>query len=119
MIFKNYTGAKCKCGEPSTTRLTVNHDENKPTDYDRHFCDKCFARWERERDWEYDYERREDKITCPYCGAQWIDSWEIQEDDDNMLCDECGKRFSLVIEHEITYSTTRRIEDMPDDWDGE
>lgn len=32
-------------------------------------------------------------ITCPYCGTE-IESWEMEDDDDNYICESCGSTFS-------------------------
>ena len=40
---------------------------------------------------EMDYFRK-DEITCPYCGWEDKDSWEITESGE-VFCGECGKEF--------------------------
>lgn len=48
-----------------------------------------------------------DEIVCPYCGYEYGDSWEF-DDDVELDCDECGKTFDATREFEITYSTTKK-----------
>lgn len=48
------------------------------------------------------------------------DSWEFEgEYDDAYECPECGKKFILEVHTEITYTSKRRIEDMPEGWRGD
>lgn len=52
-------------------------------------------------------------VTCPYCGTENMDSWEIvsQElefDDEVVECGECGKDFYASRQCSITYSTRQR-----------
>lgn len=50
-----------------------------------------------------------DEITCPYCGSEWIDSWEYrsgQEDLGEYTCGECGKTYLISRNITIDYSTT-------------
>lgn len=49
-------------------------------------------------------------ITCPYCGDENIDSWEVGKgvndgDLGEQECGNCGKKFTAERECEITYST--------------
>lgn len=52
-------------------------------------------------------------ITCPWCGYEYEDSWEYQDDEDEMECADCGKKFSLSIRIETDYTTYRPEEDCP------
>ena len=117
MTFTDYTGTSCKCGEPSVKRVSPNSDENRPTSYDLHFCEKCYEKWRREIAWETQFECREDKITCPYCGNHKDYSWEYEHDDPKMECLDCGKFFMMEVERSVTYKTYRCVEDMPEDWE--
>ena len=48
------------------------------------------------------------EITCPYCGAKELDSWEIcpgEGDLGYIECGECLRKFSAVREVAITYVT--------------
>lgn len=68
------------------------------------WCDECIAEINRERKWENEQLYKEE-ITCPWCGYE--DS------------PECGKKFVLEVHTEITYTSKRRIEDMPEGWCGD
>lgn len=47
-------------------------------------------------------------IVCPYCGHKFTDSWEYQEDEDDVQCESCDKSFSLGVHVSVTYTTTRK-----------
>lgn len=82
-------------------------------------CDECEKQFERERSWENE-QWHKDEITCPWCGYEDPDSWEFEgEYDDEYECPSCGKPFILERVVDITYTSKRRIEDMPEGWDGE
>jgi DNA-directed RNA polymerase subunit RPC12/RpoP len=49
--------------------------------------------------------RYTDKITCPYCGYEDIDSWEFAENNGNYTCSDCGKDFFVERDVEVTYSS--------------
>ena len=51
-----------------------------------------------------------DEIVCPYCGYEWIDSWEEgmhsgAEDIGLLQCPECEKTFVASRCIEVTYTT--------------
>lgn len=50
-----------------------------------------------------------DEITCPYCGAEWSDSWEMSDSGEE-ICDECGNKFWYEREVSVSY-TSHRISD--------
>lgn len=82
-------------------------------------CDDCRSKERRERAWENE-QWHQDEITCPWCGYVETDSWEFDDEyDDEYECLNCGKPFILEKLVEITYTSKRRIEDMPEGWDGE
>ena len=57
------------------------------------------------------------EITCPWCGYSDPDSWEFEgEYDDAYECLHCGKPFIVERIVDITYTSKRRIEDMPEGW---
>lgn len=51
---------------------------------------------------------------------RWLayDPWYYDEDDEEVVCPECKRTFELEITTVRTYRTKRRIEDMPDGWNG-
>jgi hypothetical protein len=46
------------------------------------------------------------EIVCPYCGHEFMDSWELQEDGE-MDCYECNKKFNYAINRSVDYSTSK------------
>ena len=44
-----------------------------------------------------------DEIVCPYCGQKFIDSWEYDDYDNEMYCDNCEKEFSYERKVKVTY----------------
>jgi len=51
-------------------------------------------------------------ITCPYCGHEDTDSWEVAEDIvdgklPNESCVYCDQEFEIVRECEVTYTTKK------------
>lgn len=82
----------------------------------RSWCDDCEERFERELAWENE-QSREGEITCPWCGYSDSGSWEFEgEYDDGYECSNCGKPFFVKKRVDITYTSKRRIEDMPEGW---
>lgn len=53
--------------------------------------------------------RYTDEITCPYCGYEMSDSWEMSDTDDEQECynEKCGKLFSYERIVEVTYSSSK------------
>ena len=87
---------------------------------ERHRCDKCHDRWERELAWESKGETiNEDEIVCPYCNTSYEDYDAYAFDEGKTAeveCFECGRKFDLEVEVKRTYSTKRSLCEMPDDW---
>lgn len=82
----------------------------------RSWCDDCEERFERELAWKNEQSGK-DAITCPWCGYSDPDSWEFEgEYDDGYKCRYCGKPFTVERIVDITYTSKRRIEDMPEGW---
>lgn len=82
-------------------------------------CDDCRKKYDRERVWENE-QWHKDEITCPWCGHEETDSWEFDgEYDDEYECEHCGRPFVLERVVDITYTSKRRIEDMPEGWAGD
>ncbi len=51
------------------------------------------------------------EVTCPYCSFEFSDSWEFGSlrsdgDSDEMECDECGKKFYVRCNLEISYTSS-------------
>ena len=82
-------------------------------------CDDCKKQRDRERAWKNE-QWHKDEITCPWCGYEDPDSWEFEaEYDEEYECLHCGKPFFVEKLVEVTYTSMRRIEDMPEGWEGE
>ena len=48
----------------------------------------------------------ENNITCPYCGEENIDSFEMPNSEDEHECSECGSKFSYERVVDVTYTMT-------------
>lgn len=53
---------------------------------------------------ETDYQ---DEIVCPHCGYRHRDSWEVNSDDTNLECEDCGKEFLMTRVTEVYYTTKK------------
>lgn len=47
-----------------------------------------------------------DEVTCPYCGYEFNDSWELP-DSDEVECDECHKIFYYERNVSVTYECSK------------
>lgn len=107
-----------RCGKPTPNRkLFTGGSIGGKVGYS--WCDKCISDFDRELEWKNEQSFKEN-ITCPWCGYEDPDSWEFEgEYDDAYECPECGKKFILEVHTEITYTSKRHIEDMPEGWRGD
>lgn len=80
-------------------------------------CDECLRKARIEREWENE-QCAEERLICPYCESSIDDPWYYDEDDEEVVCPECKRAFELEITTVRTYRTKRRIEVMPDGWNG-
>lgn len=46
-------------------------------------------------------------ITCPWCGWEYNNSWEMGEENNLEECENCGRYFAYQREVEVTYNSTR------------
>jgi uncharacterized Zn-finger protein len=56
-----------------------------------------------------------DEVVCPYCGHVHRESWELfadGEEDQEMICGECGRDFTATMNKSISYSS-RKAEVIP------
>lgn len=51
-----------------------------------------------------------DEIVCPYCGYEFMDSWEFRPESDIIRCYECDKAFEYERIIDVTYCTTKKDE---------
>lgn len=106
------------CGEP-----TPNYREYSPSmaailgKQGYSTCDECLRKVHISYKWRNE-QFDEERLICPYCESSISDPWEYDEDEDEIECPECGRTFEVEIATVRTYRTRRRMEDMPDGWDG-
>lgn len=106
------------CGKP-----TPNYREYSPSfaafigerGYSR--CDECQTKLRITREWANEQEA-EERMICPYCESDVSDPWEYEAGESEIECPSCGRTFEVEITFTRTYTTRRRIEDMPDGWNG-
>lgn len=48
----------------------------------------------------------ENEMTCPYCGYRDIDSWELQDSEDEHECGRCGATISYARIVTVEYSSS-------------
>ena len=109
---------KCDlCGKPTSNRTFFSSGPIGGKD-GYSWCDECVSYFDRKMEWENEQSEKEN-ITCPWCGYEDPDSWEFEgEYDGDYECPSCGKPFILEACVEVTYTSKRRIEDMPKGWRG-
>jgi len=57
------------------------------------------------------------EVVCPHCGYEHGDSWErrmTDGDQEDEICDRCGKRFTVSCHITVSYSTDK-APDEPED----
>lgn len=107
-----------RCGKPTPNRKFFTGGPIGGKD-GYSWCDECIAEVDRELKWENEQPYK-DEITCPWCGYEDPDSWEFEREcDDEYECPSCGELFILERVVNITYTSKRRIEDMPEGWRGD
>lgn len=50
------------------------------------------------------------EATCPYCQHEMSDSWELHLEDgdqEDVECGQCGKKFIVTANVEVTYNSTK------------
>lgn len=106
------------CGKP-----TPNYCEWSPSlaailgEQGQSTCDECRRKSYILHKWENE-QFAEERLICPYCEISISDPWEYDEGEDEIECPACGHAFEVEITTVRTYRTRRRMEDMPDGWDG-
>ena len=53
-----------------------------------------------------------DEVICPYCGYEFSDSWEFNDnqDEQHVECEECSKEFFLYVNISVDYTTRKKKE---------
>lgn len=118
MAYSDYGAYVCElCGKPTSNRKVFSSGPIYGKD-GYSWCDECISDFKRKQEWENEQSAKEN-ITCPWCGYEDTDSWEFDaEYDVDYECPSCGKPFILERIVEVTYTSKRRIEDMPEGWRG-
>jgi hypothetical protein len=49
-------------------------------------------------------------IVCPYCGYEYTDSWEFEDDCDDYECADCEKVFTYERHVTVEYCTSKKKE---------
>lgn len=80
-------------------------------------CDECLRKNHILYEWKNE-QYAEERLICPYCESSIDDPWYYDEDEDEIECPECKRTFEVEIATVRTYRTNRRIDDMPDGWNG-
>jgi len=75
-------------------------------------CWVCKQKNEIKNIWSYSKDKKEvtgeKYIICPYCGEHYGE--DDLHDSMDLTCDECGKKFKMEVEYNITYSTYQKGE---------
>jgi len=50
----------------------------------------------------------EDNITCPYCNWEDVDSWEQKDDENTIVCSNCGGEFDYIRYVTVSYDSIPR-----------
>jgi len=45
------------------------------------------------------------EITCPYCGEELSDSWEMSDSEDEVYCEGCKSTYAYERDYDITYKS--------------
>lgn len=106
------------CGKP-----TPNYHEYSPSlaaimgAQGRSWCDECERKIRIGYEWANE-QVDDERLVCPYCERDIDDPWQYKDGEYETVCPNCGRTFRAEIGSVRTYRTRRRIEDMPDGWDG-
>ena len=58
-----------------------------------------------------------DNITCPYCGDEIESSWEYDDDEGEIECEYCEKKFHYERHTTIKYTTSSNCEENNEEHD--
>lgn len=85
-------------------------------------CDVCQKKQDIEYRWQIKNEHfAENTIICPFCDFEYpnYELWEYSENDYEVECPVCGKKFDLEVRVTMEYSTKRSLCEMPEDYQGD
>lgn len=51
------------------------------------------------------------EVVCPYCGNEFTDSWELDNSEDELYCDDCDNTFAMERHIEVTYCSYKKKEE--------
>lgn len=73
------------------------------------FCDPCWKIKMDKRVKEFSGDTEcTGEITCPYCGSENSDSWELIDSDGIEIdCDVCDNKFSLSVNQSVDFTTSK------------
>jgi transcription elongation factor Elf1 len=60
-----------------------------------------------QRNIKAEYHKNTNDIVCPYCGTDYCNSWEYENDMGEIVCESCNSRFTYEREVWVTYSTKK------------
>lgn len=100
----------CSCHAPAREKRV-----SRLTGEDFALCPACDRRLGALVDWDNE-QLLENNVTCPYCGYEDLDSREYEEGSQEAKCPSCGRMFDLEVVVDVRYTTSRRSEDMPNDY---
>ena len=104
-----------KCGKPTDNIERIDKSEFS-------WCDECQRRIDLEFEWEHTNKHwNENTIICPFCDYEYDEYTAYGYADDGSVeieCENCGKKIVVEVEKTVKFSTTRSVDEMPDDWDG-
>ena len=102
------------CGKPTKNTKFIY-------DYVFHTCDECQRKMDIEYDWQSENEHcGENTIICPYCDYEYegYDACQYEDNESEIECPLCGKKFDLEVRTITEYSTKRSLCEMPEDYQG-
>lgn len=105
------------CGKPTPNRTMYPYGPIGGRD-GYSWCDECRSTIRIRTEWE-NIQEDTAEITCPWCGYVHEDSWMAADHDDDFICEKCGMPFEMSRIETVTYTSMRRIKDMPEGWCGE
>ena len=74
-------------------------------------CSPCHEKRVEKRILEFDGDTEyTNEVTCPHCGHQCSDSWEMSEGEHE--CGDCGREFEMERDVTVSFSPPKRPNDL-------